>query len=148
MAAALRELVRDQAQRGTVMVQTAAGEVLDRLSILRIKRERFMDAVRLTHVRRELATLEHAAGEWLGDTQVEDLLARLKEVNERLWDVEDALRDNEAEQDFSERFVELARSVYKINEERGALKREVNSVLKAAWSEQKQYGGAGKQGES
>jgi hypothetical protein len=96
MAFQLRKAVESQVRRGTALVETAAGEVLDRLSILRIKAERIKDESRLIHIHRELAAMEHAAGSWLHQSQAEALLDQLQQVNERLWDVEDSLRDCEA----------------------------------------------------
>jgi hypothetical protein len=118
MTAEPRGFAGPRGRRGTALVETAAGEVLDRLSVLRIKAERVREEFRPAHARGELAAVGRSARRWLGGPQAEALLARLKGVNERLWRVEDSLRDCEAAQDFSARFVEQARSVYRLNDER------------------------------
>jgi hypothetical protein len=124
-------------------VATAPPEVADRLSILRIKGERISDEGKLVHVRRELALLERAATSLRWTEEAERLSRELKGVNERLWDVEDRLREHEARQEFGDAFVALARSVYQLYDRRGALKRQINALLGGAWSEQKQCGGQG-----
>jgi hypothetical protein len=138
MAAELPQMA--EGRGGGVAVPTAPAELVDRLSILRIKGERIRDEGKLVHVRRELALLERAATSLRWSEEAERLSGELKGVNERLWDVEDRLREHEARQDFGDAFVALARSVYQLNDQRGALKRQINALLGAEWSEQKQYG--------
>jgi hypothetical protein len=142
MAVGLRQLAEGR-RGGSVAVLTAPAEVADRLSILRIKAERIRDEGKLVHVRRELAELERAAASLRWGEEAQRLSGELKGVNERLWDVEDRLRDHEARQDFGDAFVTLTRSVYQINDQRGALKRRLNVLLGAEWCEQKQYGAQG-----
>jgi hypothetical protein len=126
-----------------VRAELSAGEALDRLSILEIKSERLSDAEKARQVRAELASLRAAWGEAVQESEeLARLAAELKAVNEALWDVEDALRRCERAGDFGPSFVELARSVYRRNDERAALKRKANELLGAAWGEQKQYAGS------
>jgi hypothetical protein len=99
------------------------------------------DPAKRAQVRAELAALREAGDALLGRSdEVRRLAAELRAVNETLWDVEDALRVCEREGDFGSRFVELARSVYQRNDERGGFKRRINELLGAPWGDQKQYG--------
>jgi len=127
-----------------IRVPISPGELLDKLTILRIKAARIADPAKLANVRRELAVLELAWREAaprssprLGEE--ESALAR---VNTALWEVEDALRECEAAQRFGAEFVALARSVYQHNDERAAIKRRVNEKLGSALIEEKSYPGA------
>src|SRR5262249_43637820 len=114
----------------------------DRLTILQIKSERIADQAKRQHVLAELEALGRAIqGPWPGGIQ--ELTDQLREVNGRLWDVEDALRVLEARQEFGAEFVEMARSVYGLNDERAALKRAVSQRCGSRWLEQKQYGSRG-----
>jgi hypothetical protein len=126
-----------------ILVPISPGELLDKLTILRMKAARFTDPAKRMNVARELALLEAtwgaevlAAGELRGE---EEALAR---VNAALWEVEDALREREAAQRFDAEFVALARSVYRHNDERAAIKRRVNLKLGSALIEEKSYRGA------
>lgn len=118
-----------------VEIPVSIGELIDKISILEIKSERITDADKLTNVRRELDYLLHVAA----DHRVPDLEPSLKEVNEQLWDVEDALRVLESKQDFGNEFVKLARSVYILNDQRALIKRQINKSLDSKIVEEKQY---------
>ena len=123
-----------------IRVPISPGELLDKLTILRIKAERIADAEKLANVRRELALLEaswrHEADAELDLSDEERALTR---VNGALWEIEDALREHEAAQRFDAEFIALARSVYQHNDERAALKRRVNVKLGSALVEEKSY---------
>jgi hypothetical protein len=122
-------------------VRCALGDVVDRVTILRIKEARLANPEAVANVRRELAALlEDWAGEGLPPMESLADLAGLASVNERLWEVEDALRDHERRGDFGAAFVERARSVYRLNDERAALKRRINLALGSAIVEEKSYG--------
>ena len=125
-----------------IRVPISPGELLDKLTILRLKAERIAEAAKRANVARELALLEEiwrrevpAASEL---REEEEALAR---VNAALWDVEDALRQCEAAARFDAEFVALARSVYRHNDERAALKRRVNQKLGSTLIEEKAYRG-------
>ena len=121
-------------------VQTAPGEFLDRLTILEIKSERIHDAVKLANVRRELELLRsNWAASPLSQRDVSRLVADLKAVNEALWEIEDRIRRKEAERKFDSDFIELARSVYRTNDRRAAIKRELNVALGSEILEEKSY---------
>ena len=123
-----------------ILVPVSPGELLDKITILRIKSARMTDASKLTNVRHELALLEKTwrASVPDGNTVIDDERA-LQFVNERLWDVEDRLRDLEAEQRFDKDFIELARAVYVHNDERAAIKKRVNTRLGSKLVEEKSY---------
>ena len=104
---------------GTVKVEVAPGELIDKITILMIKSERMDDPDRLANVRLELDILTATrASSVPGSSALDDLTAKLKQVNEALWKIEDDIRDCEAERDFGDTFVHLARSVYRTNDER------------------------------
>jgi hypothetical protein len=116
---------------------TSWGEVLDKITILEIKVERLQDEAARANAARELVLLREIAGPVLGETAA--LMARLKGLNETLWDIEDRIRDHERAGTFDAAFVELARSVYKRNDERGAVKRQINLALNSGLIEEKSY---------
>ena len=120
----------------------SAGELIDKITILEIKRERITDEAKRGNVGRELDLLVAERRRSLPSSpELDALTAELKTVNERLWDIEDDIRRCEAAAEFGDRFVELARSVYKSNDERSALKRRINDLLGSAIVEEKSYGG-------
>lgn len=124
----------------TISVEIAPGELIDKITILEIKLERMTDAAKLANVRIEWETLTQAR-----DTAIEasDALAgltqALKSVNEQLWEIEDDIRDCERGQDFGDTFIALARAVYKTNDERARLKRDINELLGSRLVEEKSY---------
>jgi hypothetical protein len=114
--------------------------LIDKITILEIKSERIADAAKLRHVRDELAALR-AAGEqaWAMSEPLRALTAELRAVNEALWEIEDAIRLCERDQDFGPRFIALARSVYHQNDQRAVLKRQINELLGSELAEEKSY---------
>ncbi|HEY8003758.1 MAG TPA: DUF6165 family protein [Phenylobacterium sp.] len=118
------------------------GELVDKITILELKAERLGDAAALDNVRRELALLRALEPDPAGP--LAGLRARLAAVNARLWEVEDRLREKETAADFGPEFVELARSVYLSNDERAAIKREINLALGSEIIEEKSYAPYGK----
>jgi hypothetical protein len=123
-----------------LLIEVPAGELIDKITILEIKGQRIADPEKLRHVRAELAALTAVRDGALPPApELADLTARLKAVNEALWQVEDEIRDCERRQDFGPRFVELARSVYRNNDRRAALKRAVNELLGSRLVEEKSY---------
>jgi Family of unknown function (DUF6165) len=122
-----------------ILVPVSPGELLDKITILRIKMARIQDAAKLANVKVELALLEQtwqdsAAGR---DVSLEE--RALLNVNERLWDIEDRIRDKEARQTFDRDFIELARAVYMANDERAAIKKRINVQLGSRLIEEKSY---------
>jgi Family of unknown function (DUF6165) len=123
-----------------ILVAISPGELLDKITILRIKQARILDAGKLANVKLELALLEQTWRDCGGATQEVTLEERaLQNVNERLWDIEDRIRDKEAKQSFDRDFIELARSVYVANDERAAIKRRINTQLGSRLTEEKSY---------
>ena len=121
-------------------VEVSVGEFLDKITILEIKAERISHPAKLANVNKELELLRATwAASALGASDVTSQVGHLKAVNEDLWEIEDNVRLLEAEQSFGERFIELARSVYKKNDERAAIKREINLMLGSGLVEEKSY---------
>lgn len=129
------------AQDGTrLLIEVSAGELLDKITILQIKSQRLKDQIALHHVRTELESLLHT---WCAcvphSPELQQLTSSLRAVNETLWDVEDRIRACERDGDFGPTFVALARDIYRNNDRRAALKREVNNLLGSRIVEQKAY---------
>ncbi len=107
-----------------IRVEIAPGELIDKITILIIKRERIDDPDKLVNVQTEIEVLESARDSALDRSPALDqLTAELKSINEQLWKIEDAIRICERENDFGPRFIELARSVYQTNDRRADVKR-------------------------
>jgi hypothetical protein len=124
----------------TPTVPVSWGELLDKIAILEIKAERIADMGKQANVRHELAALAAVRDAALvPDASLADLLAELKGVNERLWEIEDEIREAEQALDFGPDFIALARAVYHTNDRRAALKRAINSRLDSALVEEKSY---------
>lgn len=124
----------------TVAVEIAPGELIDKITILQIKSERISDPEKHRNVLVELETLTASRDASLPQSGELDRLSReLKAVNERLWVIEDDIRDCERDGDFGDRFIELARSVYKTNDVRADLKRQINVALGSHLIEEKSY---------
>jgi vacuolar-type H+-ATPase subunit I/STV1 len=123
-----------------ISVEVSPGELLDKISILEIKLERIADERALALVRRELASLQSVRAQALPESsQLISLTTELKRANETLWDLEDSIRECERAQRFDARFVELARSIYRTNDRRAALKRQINELLSSSIAEVKSY---------
>jgi hypothetical protein len=123
-----------------ILVPISVGELIDKITILQIKSERIANKDQVANVKRELAALEAVSARIACDaTLLAQCTADLKRVNETLWEVEDAIRDCEASGDFGPRFIELARSVYRHNDERARLKRELNMAAGSRYVEEKSY---------
>ena len=124
----------------SIMAPISAGELVDKITILRNKADRIGDPAKEANVRKELAMLEAIADEVLPKTlEIERLTAELSEVNIALWDIEDGKRDCERRGDFGDRFVQLARSVYVENDRRAAIKRAINEAAGSDIVEEKSY---------
>ena len=123
-----------------IAVPISPGELLDKITILRIKSARMQDAAKLVNVRHELQLLEQTWRAVLpAGIDVRSEEQALEAVNAKLWDVEDLLRDQEAEKRFDAKFIELARAVYFTNDERAAIKKRINVKLGSALVEEKSY---------
>jgi hypothetical protein len=123
-----------------ILSPVSAGELFDKIAILRLKQARLADAAQLANVGRELAELERVADAHFGEeTAHQALCDALFAVNAELWTIEDDKRDCERRQDFGDRFVALARAVYLHNDRRAAIKREINRLLGSEIVEEKGY---------
>ncbi len=122
-----------------ILVPISPGELLDKITILRIKSARMTDAAKVANVRAELTALEQVWREAVGSSDVSNDERALQAVNERLWVIEDDIRDQERAQAFDARFIELARSVYIENDERAAIKKRINVQLGSRIVEEKSY---------
>jgi hypothetical protein len=123
-----------------ISVPVSPGELLDKITILRIKSSRMSDAQKLANVRVELKVLEETwgASPYAKSDIAADVVALLQ-VNERLWVIEDDIRDKERTQTFDSDFIRLARAVYFENDERAAIKRRINLKLGSTIVEEKSY---------
>ena len=123
-----------------IKVPVSPGELLDKITILRIKSKRMSDPAKLSNVRLELRALEET---WnasaYANSNVDADIGALLAVNERLWVIEDDIRDKERAQAFDAEFIRLARAVYFENDERAAIKRRINTVLGSGLVEEKSY---------
>ncbi len=123
-----------------ILVPISPGELLDKITILRIKAARITDPAKLHNVRVELEALERTWRECgAAIAAVADDEAALLRVNETLWEIEDKIRDKERAQRFDAEFIELARAVYVTNDERAAIKKRINLALGSRLVEEKSY---------
>ena len=129
------------ASRPSPLVPLSWGELLDKISILEIKAERIVAASARGNVQTELAMLSAIANELAGDRRLREWKRELKQVNEALWSIEDRIREKEAQAEFDQEFIELARSVYRTNDQRARIKRDINLSLGSRLIEEKQYKG-------
>jgi hypothetical protein len=123
-----------------IRVPVSPGELLDKITILRIKSSRMSDAAKVANVRIELKVLEETwSASPYAKADISADVTALLQVNERLWVIEDNIRDKEREQEFDADFIRLARAVYFENDERAAIKRRINSKLGSTIIEEKSY---------
>jgi hypothetical protein len=120
-------------------IEVSNGELLDKLSILEIKVSKISETVKLNNINKELVILQEAAKSVL--PMVPTLYSDLLRVNARLWDIEDHIRNLESNQQFDAGFVETARSVYHLNDERARIKREIDVITGSELLEEKSYQG-------
>jgi hypothetical protein len=115
------------------------GELFDKISILEIKVERLSSENARANAAHELKLLREAARPVADQKDLAPLTARIRQINETLWKIEDDIREKEAAKDFGGKFVELARAVYFNNDERGRVKTKINTLLKSTIFEEKEY---------
>jgi hypothetical protein len=122
------------------MVKVSPGELIDKITILQIKRQRFTDPAKLANVGRELDLLAAILDRVVrGSPELDRLTDELRSVNEALWEIEDQIRCYDHQQDFGPHFIEVARSVYQQNDRRAAIKRQINELLNSEIIEEKGY---------
>ena len=123
-----------------IRVPISPGEMLDKITILRIKSERMSDPQKLSNVQLELQALQETWGaSAYAQVDMEAEMTALLEVNQRLWAIEDDIRDKERAQAFDTEFIRLARAVYFENDARAAIKRRINLKLGSSIVEEKSY---------
>lgn len=124
----------------SVLVPQSWGEIIDKITILEIKAERLTDAAKIANVTKELNELAAVRErEFPAHAGLAVLAGELRAINEKLWVIEDDIRDCERAKDFGPKFIELARAVYFTNDERAAAKRKVNDLLGSGLIEEKSY---------
>ena len=124
----------------TISVAVSWGELIDKITILEIKRVNMTDPDQLANVGKEYELLTATRDAALpDDADMENDAKALKLINETLWKIEDDIRDCERAQDFGETFIDLARSVYRINDRRAGIKRRINETLGSELVEEKSY---------
>jgi hypothetical protein len=125
---------------GAIKVEVGTGELIDKITILEIKAERITDAAKLSHVRYELSVLSETRDREIpGSEELDRLTIELKTINESLWEIEDDIRACDAAGDFGSRFVDLARAVYRTNDRRAAVKKQINELTGSTVVEEKSY---------
>jgi len=122
-----------------ISVPVSVGEIIDKLSILRVKKTKIKDELKLEFINKEFELLYNLSSTYLNSFEIETIYHDLVKVNSNLWDVEDKLRIFESEQKFDSEFVSLARKVYFINDERFRLKNEINLITNSEIREVKDY---------
>ena len=123
-----------------VFVPTSFGELIDKITILRIKSERIENGEKLQNIMSELKMLEEIKGESIPSSiDIQDEFVQLKKTNETLWDIEDHIRAKENRKEFDGEFIQLARSVYIENDRRAGIKRRINQKLGSSILEEKSY---------
>ena len=123
-----------------ILAEVSAGELIDKITILEIKKEKIKNQDKLKEIIKELTSLSSTMIELIPDiSKVEKLKHNLKEINLKLWDIEDGKRSAEKNKDFGEKFINLARNVYKFNDERAKIKLAINNTLGSNIKEVKSY---------
>jgi uncharacterized small protein (DUF1192 family) len=122
-----------------VLVPISVGELIDKIVILEIKSERIKNANQLANIANELGALRAVRMGDVDRARLDALSAELKRVNAKLWDVEDSIRECDARGDFGDNFIELARAVYRFNDERARLKKAINVESGSRLVEEKSY---------
>ena len=115
------------------------GELIDKISILRIKKNNIMDQKKLKHIDQELTLLDRVLSDSVSDKKINEYLKELVEVNALLWTIEDKIRECEKKNQFDENFINLARSVYQTNDKRAKIKLEINNYTRSKIKEVKEY---------
>ena len=113
-----------------ILAEISAGELIDKITILEIKKIKIKDNDKLIEVEKELVSLNETMDKFITEpSKIENFKKNLKEVNLKLWDIENGKRFAEKKGDFDEKFIELARNVYKSNDLRAKIKLEINNIL-------------------
>ena len=123
-----------------ILAEISAGELIDKITILEIKREKISNKEKLVEVNKELNSLNETLKKSINDqSNIISFKNDLKNINLKLWDIEDGKRSAEKNNKFDEKFIELARNVYKFNDERAKIKLAINNALGSNIKEVKSY---------
>ena len=123
-----------------ILAEISAGELFDKITILEIKKEKISNKEKLVDVEKELNSLNDTVEKFIPDqSNISKHINDLKEINLKLWDIEDGKRAAEKEKKFDDKFIELARNVYKLNDERAKIKLAINTALGSNIKEVKSY---------
>ncbi|MFA6126936.1 MAG: DUF6165 family protein [Bacteroidales bacterium] len=120
-------------------IELSNGELLDRLTILEIKLDKIQDAAKLVNIREELSQLKPLVENMI--LSVSGQYKRLTDINRQLWEIEDIIRELENKKQFDDVFIQTARQVYLMNDERAAVKKEINLLTNSGLIEEKSYAG-------
>jgi hypothetical protein len=122
-----------------ITIPVSIGELIDKLSILQVKKLKISNSEKLELVNKEFELLYNMSSIYLNETQIQDLYHKLVDTNSKLWDIEDKLRVLESISEWKDEFIELARKVYFTNDERFSLKNEINKITNSEIREVKEY---------
>ena len=123
-----------------ILAEISAGELIDKITILEIKKEKITNKDKLIEIEKELLSLDDTMKKFIpNNSQISKFKNNLKDINLQLWDIEDGKRSAEKNNDFGEKFIELARKVYKFNDERAKIKLAINNALGSNIKEVKSY---------
>ena len=123
-----------------ILAEISAGELIDKITILEIKKEKIKDKDKLVEIEKELLSLNDTMKKFIpNNSEISKFKDSLKDINLKLWDIEDGKRSAEKNNNFGEEFVELARKVYKFNDERAKIKLAINNILGSNIKEVKSY---------
>ena len=123
-----------------ILAEISAGELLDKITILEIKKEKISNKEKLVEVNKELVSLNETLKKFINDeNKISSFKNDLKNINLKLWDIEDGKRSAEKNNKFDEKFIQLARNVYKFNDERARIKLAINNALGSNIKEVKSY---------
>ena len=115
------------------------GELVDKISILMIKKKNISDSIKLQHVNKELEFLQKTLKKYISEEEINEFLLKLVNINSKLWNIEDDIRECERKKLFNQTFIDLARSVYFTNDERAKVKNDINKTFGSELVEVKSY---------
>ncbi len=115
------------------------GELVDKISILLIKQKNISDSIKLEHVNKEFEFLQKTLKKYISEEEINDFLVKLVNINSKLWNIEDDIRECERKKLFDQTFIDLARSVYFTNDERAKVKNDINKAFGSELVEVKSY---------
>ena len=123
-----------------ILAEISAGELIDKITILEIKKTKILNKEKLNNIEKELSSLNNTMKKFISDkSKINNLISELKEINLKLWDIEDGKRAAEKNNDFGDQFIELARNVCKFNDKRAKIKLAINNTLGSNIKEVKSY---------